>query len=142
MRGYIRQKGNHKDSWQIQVYLGLGKDGKYRRHPETVHGRKSDAQKRLNELLVSLDKGSYIPIGRLTTGEHLRNWLEGYVKTNCSQRTLDGYQSIIENHLIPSLGQIQLKHLNPQAIQMYYGKACENLSSRTVHHHHRVLFQS
>ncbi len=140
MRGSIREKT--KGSWQIQVYTGIGPDGKYRRHFETIHGRKSDAQKRLNELLVSLEKGIYTPPGRLTVAEHLQNWLCGYVKTNCSQRTLDGYQSIIETHLIPALGQVQLKHLHPQAIQSYYGKACEKLSPRTVHHHHRVLSQS
>jgi integrase len=50
--------------------------------------------------------------------------------------------SIIETHLIPALGHIQLKQLHPQAIQNYYGQACERLSARTVHHHHRVLFQS
>jgi len=74
--------------------------------------------------------------------EHLHAWLEGYVKTNCSQRTFDGYQSIIERHLISSLGNTQLKHLHPQAIQSYYGRACEKLSARTVRHQHRVLFQS
>ena len=140
MRGHIRQKS--KGSWQIQIYTGPGPEGKYRRHFETIHGLKSTAQKRLNELLVSLEKGIYTPPGRLTVAEHLHNWLEGYVKTNCSQRTLDGYQSIIETHLIPALGQYQLKQLHPQAIQSYYGKACETLSARTVHHHHRVLSQS
>ncbi|MFC1933277.1 tyrosine recombinase XerC [Chloroflexota bacterium] len=140
MRGSIRSKG--KNSWQIQVYTGTEPEGKYRRHFETVHGRKSDAQKRLNELLVSLDKGVYTPPGRLTVREHLQNWLQGYVKTNCSQRTLDGYQSIIETHLIPALGHVQLKHLHTQAIQSYYGKAVEHLSARTVHHQHRVLSQS
>jgi len=140
MRGHIRQKGNH--SWQIQIYTGPGPDGKPRRHFETVHGRKGDAQRRLTELLASLDKGVTVPSGRLTVAEHLNQWLEGYVKTNCSQRTLDGYQSIIERHLIPALGNTQLKHLNPQAIQSYYGKACEKLSARTVHHQHRVLSQS
>jgi integrase len=140
MRGHIRQKS--KGSWQIQIYAGIGPEGKYRRHFETIHGLKSTAQKRLNELLVSMEKGIYTPPGRLTVAEHLHNWLEGYVKTNCSQRTLDGYQSIIERHLIPALGNTQLKHLHPQAIQSYYGKACERLSARTVHHHHRVLSQS
>ncbi len=140
MRGSIRQKG--KNSWQIQIYTGLGPDGKPRRHFETVRGRKGDAQRRLTELLASLDKGVYTPPGKLTIAQHLRNWLDGYVKTNCSQRTLDGYQSIIERHLIPALGHVQLKHLNPQAIQAYYGKACERLSARTVHHQHRVLSQS
>ncbi len=141
MRGHIRKKGER--SWQITLDTGTGSDGKRRRYFETVRSsRKSDAQRRLNELLVSLEKGVYAPPGRLTLAEHLHNWLEGYVKTNCSQRTLDGYQSIIETHLIPALGHIQLKHLHPQAIQSYYGKARERLSSRTVHHHHRVLSQS
>ena len=140
MRGSIRSKG--KNSWQIQIYTGQGPDGKPRRHFETVRGRKGDAQRRLTELLSSLDKGVYTPPGRLTVAEHLHQWLDGYVKTNCSQRTLDGYQSIIERHLIPALGHIQLKQLQPQTIQSYYGKACEKLSTRTVHHQHRVLSQS
>jgi integrase len=140
MRGYIRPQGER--SWQITVDLSAGADGKRRRHFETVRGRKSDAQRRLNELLVSLEKGIYVRPGRLTVAEHLHNWLEGYVKTNCSQRTLDGYTSIIENHLIPNLGHVQLKHLQPQAIQEYYGKTTLQLSPRTVHHHHRVLSQA
>ena len=140
MRGHIRKQG--KQSWQITIDIGTGHDGRRRRHFETVHGRKSDAQKQLNELLVSLEKGIYAPPGRLTLADHLHNWLEGYVKTNCSERTLDGYTSIIEHHLIPSLGHVQLKQLQPQAIQAYYGKAVSQLSSRTVHHHHRVLSQS
>ncbi len=139
MRGSIRQKGK---SWQIQVYTGTEPDGKPRRYFETVRGRKGDAQKRLNELLVGLEKGIPVPAGRLTVAEHLKQWLDGYVKTNCSLRTLDGYQSIIEHHLIPALGHIKLKSLQTPAIQAYYGKACETLSARTVHKQHRVLSQS
>ncbi len=74
--------------------------------------------------------------------EHLHQWLDGYVKSNCSQRTLDSHQSIIERHLIPALGDTQLKHLHPQAIQAYYGQACEKLSAKTVHYHHRILSQA
>ncbi|PPD57360.1 tyrosine-type recombinase/integrase [Dehalogenimonas etheniformans] len=140
MRGYIRSKG--KQSWQIILDTGQGPGGKRQRHYETVRGRRSDAQRRLNDLLVSLDKGTYSQSGRLTVADHFQNWLKGYVKTNCSPRTLDGYQSIIDVHLIPALGSIKLKQLHPQSIQAYYGKACESLSARTVHHHHRVLFQS
>jgi len=140
MRGSIREKS--KGSWQIQIYTGTGPDGKLHRHFETVRGRKGDAQRRLTELLSSLDKGVYTPPGRLTVAEHLHQWLEGYVKTNCSQKTLDGYENIAQHHLIPTLGQVQLKSLHPQAIQGYYGKACQNLSPRTVHKHHRLLKQA
>ena len=114
----------------------------WERPSETVRGRKSDAQRRLNELLVNLERGIYAPPGRLTVAEHLNNWLAGYVRVNCSIRTLDAVQSIAEHHLIPALGNTQLKQLYPQAIQAYYGKACEKLSARSVHYHHRILSQS
>ena len=140
MRGHIRSKG--KQSWQIQIYTANGPDSKPRRYFETVRGRKGDAQRRMNELLVSLEKGVPIPRGRLTVAQHLDLWLEGYVKTNCSQRTFDGYQSIIRNHLAPALGGLQLKELQPAVIQRYYGKACDSVSARSVHHYHRALSQS
>jgi len=140
MRGSIRQLT--PKSWQIQIYTGKGPDGKPRRHFETVRGRKGDAQRRMTELLASLDKGVYTPPGKLTVADLLRQWLDGYVKTNCSERTLDGYRAIIEHHLIPAVGHYQLRQLNQQHIQAYYGKALEKLSSRTVHHQHRVLSQA
>lgn len=144
MRGSIRQKSKkNKNSWQIQIYTGIGPDGKHKRHFETVKGRKDDAERRLREILSNLDKGVICtPPGKLTVADILNQWLDGYVKTNCSQRTLDGYESIVTNHLVPALGQYQLKYLKQQHIQSYYGKAVENLSSRTVHHQHRVLSQA
>jgi len=140
MRGSIRQKS--KNSWQLQIYTGIGPDGRHRRHFETVRGRKGDAQKRLTELLASLDKGVYTPPGKLTVADLLNQFLQGYAKTKCSQKTQDGYQMIAERHLIPALGHTLLKQLTPQAIQAYYGQACEKLSARTVHKHHRLLKQS
>ena len=140
MAGSITKRG--KNSWRIQVYTGKNKDGKATRHVETIRGRKSDADKRLRAVLASVDTGTYTPPSNLTVADLLNQWLEGYVKTNCSQRTLDGYRAITANHLIPALGQDQLKHLNQQHIQVYYGRAVEKLSSRTVHHQHRVLSQA
>ncbi len=140
MRGHIRPQG--KNSWQITVDLGVGPDGKRRRHFETVRGGKRDGQRRLNELLVNLEKGITARPGRVTVAEYLRQWLRGYVASNCSPRTLDGYTSIVERHLIPHLGNTQLKALVPEAIQEYYSKASERLSPRTIHHHHRVLSQA
>ena len=109
MRGSIRQRG--KSSWQIQIYAGAGPDGKPRRHLETVRGRKGDAQRRLTELLSSLDKGIYTPPGKLTVADLLNQWLQGYVRTNCSIRTMEGYQAIIEKRLITSLVHQHLKNI-------------------------------
>jgi integrase len=133
-KGYLLKRG--KSSWRLQVYI----DGQ--RHTETVIGQKRDAQNRLNELLVEKDKGLLKPTGQLTVGQHFTRWLEGYAKTNCSQRTYEGYQSIIKNHLTPAFGSLTMKQLTPPVIQAYYGQGCEKLSKRTVHHQHRVLSES
>ena len=140
MRGSIRQKS--KASWQIIIDTGTDGNGKRRRHFETVRGRKADAQRRLTELLGNLDKGAYTPPCKLTVADLLRNWLQGYVKTNCSPRTLDSYTAIIEHHLIPAFGDYQLRQLPAQVIQAYYSTACDRLSARTVYHQHRVLSQA
>jgi integrase len=133
-KGSMWQRG--KSSWLLQVYI----DGQ--RYTETFRGQKRDARNRLNELLVEKSKGILKPTGQLTVGQHFIGWLEGYAKTNCSQRTYEGYQSIINNHLAPAFGNLTMKQFTPQVIQAYYGKACENLSKRTVHHQHRVLSES
>ena len=141
MRGSVCKRA--KGSWQIQIYKGVGKDGKPLRHFETIHReRKKEAQEYLDELLRSMDGGVWADPGKLTVTEHLKNWLRSYAKTNCGAMTLEGYENIVNNHLIPGLGFIKLKELHHQAIENYYSKACETLSPRTVAKHHRLLSQA
>jgi integrase len=137
MKGNVRQRG--KNSWQIQVYTGKDPGGKHRRHFETIRGTKGNAQRRLRELLTSLDQAIYAPPVKITVANLFNEWLLGYVKTNCTIRTEESYRSTIERHLSPVLGRIQLKDLQPSMIQAYYGQACEKLSSKSVLYHHRIL---
>jgi integrase len=139
MKGSIRKRGS---GWQITIWTGQKPDGSPARYYEAVKGTKADAQRRCRELLGSMDRGIPIPTGRLTVEQHLNQWLSGYVKTKCCQRTQDGYTTVVRVHLIPNLGHIQLRQLQPQAIQAYYGRASEKLSGRTLLHHHRVLSQA
>ena len=132
--GHLRQRT--KNSWQICIY---GTKGRYH---ETVQCSRAEARARMIELENTRNKGVPLPKGRLTLGQFLDDWLNGYARSCCSLRTVDGYESIIERHLKPALGHIQLKELKPQAIQAYYGKACESLSPRTVQKHHRLLSQA
>jgi len=149
MRGSIRQRT--KGSWEICIDVGRDPaTGKRLRHFESVKGHKADAEAKLVELLHSLERGVYVKPQRLSLEDYLYHWLNGYVKTNCSPRTYDGYQSILKCHIAPKLGQILLAQLQPQHIQQLYaylfsegrtdGKGA--LSARTILHIHRVLFQA
>ena len=148
MRGHVTKRS--KDSWSIVIDLPRDETGKRRQQWHTVPGTKKDAEKALRELLHRVETGSYVKPQRLSLGEYLHHWLDGYVKTNCSPRTLDGYHTIARCHLIPSLGMIPLAQLQPQHIQQYYAQALSDgrtdgkgaLSARTVLHIHRVLYQA
>jgi len=140
-----------KGSWEI--YLDTGLDpvtGKRLRHYETIKGSKKLAKQRLAELEVSIGEGSFIKPKRITLGEWLGDWLNGYVTTNCGIRTAQSYQSEVRRHLIPALGAIPLTQLQPQQLQNYYAHALSQgrvdgkggLSARTVQYHHRILSEA
>ena len=149
MRGSIRQRS--KGSWEICIDVGRDPaTGKRLRHFQSVKGNKKHTQQRLAELLVSIEQGDYFKPRCLILGEWLENWVESYVTTNCSPRTVDSYRSEVRGHIVPALGAIPLTQLRPQHLQTYYAHALSQgrvdgkggLSARTVLYHHRILFEA
>lgn len=45
-------------------------------------------------------------------GEWLTEWLNNYVKISAKYRTIDRYSEIINNHLIPAVGELCMKNIN------------------------------
>lgn len=146
MKGSIRQRS--KGSWEI--FYDMGRDavtGKRRQKSETVRGTKRDAERRLREVLLSLEKASYVKPNKITLGEWLRQWLRDYVSMNTTDRTQESYRYIVEGHLIPSLGKVMLTDLQPQHIQSYRAEKLREgradgkggLSARSVVYQHRIL---
>jgi len=149
MKGSIRQRS--KGSWEVCIDIGRDPTtGKRLRHFENVRGRKAEAQRRLRELLLSVEQGTYVKSDRLTVAQFLEEWLQDYVATNTAPRTSERYQEIVRVHLIPALGSLPLLSLRPHHIQKYYSQALESgrrdgkggLSALTVHKHHRILYES
>jgi integrase len=141
MRGSIRQKG--KNSWQLQVYTGPGSDGKPRRHFETVRGKKGDAQRRLREVLSSLDNGTYMKPSKTTLGEYLERWLNAYAMSNLSPRGYERYRDIIRAHFKPAIGNLLLNHLQVEHLQSCYANWLkQGLSAGTVRYHHAVIHKA
>lgn len=121
MRGsIIKQKSG---SWRITVSLGKNpKTGKYEKYQETFQGSKRDADKRLAELIVLLEKGHTINPEKITVGEFLDKWLNDYGKSNLSERTLYDYTYIVNTHIKLELGHIVLQKLQPIHLRDFYSK--------------------
>jgi integrase len=82
----------------------------------------------------------------MTLSELLLRWLNDYAEERVAGRTLQRYEGIIRNHLIPAFGDVALEDLQPAAIQAYYRRTqrCGRLkggalSPATVLQHHSVL---
>ena len=149
MKGYMRERP--KGSWEI--FYDVGRDavsGKRRQKSQTVKGTKRDAQRILREVLLSLDKGSYVKPNKITVGEWLSQWLKDYASMNTTDRTQENYSSAVKCHLIPSLGKVILADLQPQHIKGYYAEKLSKgradgkggLSARSVVYHHRILSEA
>ena len=146
MKGSIYKRS--PSSWTIVYDLPADTvSGKRRQKCQTVKGTKRDAERVLREILLSLEQGSYVKPNKITLGELLRQWLKEYASMNTTDRTQESYTSIVERHLIPSLGRISLRELQPQHLQSYYAEKLNKgradgkggLSARSVVYHHRIL---
>lgn len=146
MKGHIYQRA--KGSWTIVYDLPIDVvTGKRRQKSQTFKGTKRDAERTLREVLLSLERGSYVRPNKIALGELLRQWLRDYASMNTTERTQESYTSIVERHLIAGLGKISLVDLQAQNIQGYYAKKLSDgradgkggLSARSVVYHHRIL---
>ena len=146
MKGHIYKRA--KDSWTIVYDLPVNIiTGKRRQKTQSIKGTKREAERTLREILLSLEQGSYVKPNKITLGEWLEQWLRDYVSMNTTDRTQESYSSIVERHLIPSLGNIFITELHPQQIQSYYADKLNKgradgkggLSARSVVYHHRIL---
>lgn len=146
MKGHIYKRA--KGTWTIVYDLPADSiTGKRQQKSQTISGTKRDAEHTLREVLQSLENGAYVKPNKITLGDWLRQWLKDYVSMNTTDRTQESYTSIVECHLIPSLGNIRLKELQPYQLSSYYAKKCSNgradgkggLSARSVVYHHRII---
>ena len=149
MKGHIYKRS--KDSWTIVYDLPADSaTGKRQQKSQTVKGTKRDAERDLREVLLSLEQGAYVKPNKITLGEWLKQWLKDYVSMKTTDRTQESYTSIVERHLIPSLGKVALTDLQPMHIQSYYADKLNKgradgkggLSARSIVYHHRILSNS
>ena len=141
MKGSIRRRS--KDSWEISIDLGRDAEGNRRRKFLNVKGKKADAERKLREILSTLDKGLPLDMSKETLGTYLINWHESYAVPNTRPRTADRYMTDIKNHLIPHMGDVLLTKLTSSHIQTTEAKMLSSgLSKRSVLHAHRVLSQA
>lgn len=122
MRGHLRKRGQH---WHIVLYMGKDENGdpEYKWHSASkILGRratKPEAERILAEMLKELGDDTYVTPQKKNLNEFLKSWLE-HIKHVVAYSTYHRYESIVNKHLIPSLGSTQISKLKPMQIQEFY----------------------
>jgi len=144
----LRRRGK---TWTITIELGFDPTtGKRQRDYFTFSGTKKEAVAEEARLLRERDEGTYVRPSRLTFDRFLLDYWLVQVKNDAAPRTEEGYRQIVESHLIPTIGDLQLDKVRPLHIQRYLnlkrtadattGKS--GLSAQTMKHHYSVLRQA
>jgi integrase len=144
MRGCLTQRS--PGSWAIVLHMGYVKDPltnkrKLKQKWVTVRGTKAQAQAKLNEMLVALQKGEFVEPTKVTLGEWLDRWCEETIKSSRRPGTYTIYRGVLDNHVIPEIGAIRLQALRPGHLQAYYADRAtkRKLAAGTLQVQHAVI---
>jgi integrase len=105
----------------VRIYLGRDANGKRRYSNKNIKTGRKNAEKYLTKALRDRDLGVFVEPGKETVSEFIERWLKTTAKSRVSERTLDGYASIL-SHAKTELGSIKLSALRAADIQTLYSK--------------------
>ena len=135
MKGSIKRRGK---SWRGRIEVGVDPATGKRRFRSVTKPTKKQVEKELARLLTEIEAGSYIDPKVTSFGEWLDIWFENN-KEQKRPSTQERYQGIIDKHLRPKLGRINLQRLQATHIEQYYRESKLSASGLELHH---VVIQS
>ena len=98
--------------------------------------RKEVAEK-LRKAMGERDSEMAFDAGSLTLSDYLDCWLNDSARSSLRRRAFDRYEETSRLHIVPALGRVKLKALNPVHVQgLYRKKLDEGLSTRSVQYVH------
>ena len=124
--------------------------GKHRQTTKRGFRRKKDAEAYLLDINSKQFAGLFVEQKTLLIRDFLLEWLEDYVKINVRATSYEEYKRIIDSHLIPHFGSMDIKNLQPIHIDKFYawllshGRADGKggLAPRSVLYTHRVFHEA
>ena len=110
------------------------------RDTETLHGTRTQAVKRRDELLTQIDKGTFIEPSRANLEAYFKEWLAQKKREGIREITLQGYKDIVDIYILPHVGAKLLARLTPRDVQHIYNHMQDRgLSAVTVKGVRKVL---
>lgn len=147
MRGNLEKRGK---TWSIRFTYTDPQTNERKYKRKSGYKTKRDARNALAKIISEYENNMYVETNKLTVGEYLSQWFDDH-KNNIARTTAIRYKVILEQHIIPALGNTQLQKLTAAQIQRFLSKhrksgrkdnkkSCtRELSASSVHYTYRVL---
>lgn len=133
-----------KERGGFRAVLSLGfKDGKRLRKIFRA-STQAEVLEKLEQARAELRKAQQLglppDLDKQTVAQYLHYWLEEVIAKQRTPKTYRSYEQQIRLHIVPSLGEIEVRKLRPQHVRALIGEKLESgLSAQSVRCLHAVL---
>lgn len=153
MQGHIRKRvhktkdGRTTVNWYVVVEVDRDTNGKRRQKWHGGYRTRKEAETARVEILHTMNTGSYVEPTKTT----LQDWAIGtwlpLISDRVKPSTLDSYRRNLQIHVLPALGQRQIRSLTPTMLNQLYADLLssghrvtgDGLSAKTVRYVHTIL---
>ena len=140
MKGSIRERS----PGHYAIILDITKDGQRKRKWHSFKGTRREAQAECARLITAIKEDAYVETSKLTVGQYLLDRLAQWEKgKKITARTAERYRELINDQIIPHLGNKQLQKLKAIDVESWHNTLTDSgrkdgrggISNRTVGHH-------
>ncbi len=137
--GAVYLRNDKRWAGSINIESGDGKRKRKYFYGET----KQEVQDKVNTALYEQKQGTLVVGPQLTVKRYLEHWLEAVQKPTLRLGSYIRYQTRVKNHIVPTLGHVQLQKLTADHVRSLYAqKSNEGLSPATIRTIHAVLHKA
>ena len=113
LTGHIREREN--GLWEGQYV--------YKRERRSIYGKtQEEVARQLEEIIASIEEGTYIRPNQHTLLSWLREWLHTYAEPTLRPATFTNYELIIERHFNTKRGNVKLKNISTRMLQNFFNE--------------------
>lgn len=108
---------------------------------------KREVTEKVNNTLSEIHNNTYTEPNKITFYEWMSLWLDTYCRGELKQTSIINYETYIEKHIKPTIGNVRLQDLTPIVLQKYYQEKSKNgridgnggLSPKTMKNMHAMI---
>lgn len=110
-----------RSTWAFRVDVGRDSGGRRVQRRGGGFETRRDAERALREVLVKVDRSSYVEPSERTVQDYLvGEWLPTQVPPKVSANRYRNIRNAVERHLVPHLGRVRLQELSAGHLDRFY----------------------